>query len=147
MLSTVYVYFNSCCISVCSYPVFLQTVSGVTINSNLNGSLACPGQLIRLVCNVNSPLLAWSSPQYIGPPGVRIEFTSDDDEGSVTPGLMETNAVLLGVNGTNVTSSELNVIAPFHTASITCEDAVPNNDTFLIQVPGMFCSISVLCHV
>ena len=101
--------------------------------------MECPGEQIRFVCNVTSPLLAWSSAEFIGqPPGIRIEFTSLITVGTVIQGMNGTNATLLGVSGTNVTSSELHVFAvPATTASVTCEDNDGNQNTSLFQVPGM----------
>ena len=88
----------------------MQAVSSLSLNSNLDGLVACPGQQVHFVCLANSPLLAWSSPQYIGPQGIRIEFSSIDSVGD-TKTKMAAEATLLGLNGMNVSSSKLHITA------------------------------------
>ena len=120
--------------------VFFQGVSPLSMSSSLDEKLACPGQKIYFLCNTNSRQLSWSSPELIGQPGVRIEFSGTlDDVGTVT---QRGNAVgtLLGVNGSNVTSSELVTTASqdIPTATVMC---ICNNDPRLsvnitFEVPG-----------
>ena len=97
--------------------------------------MACPGQEVHFVCTTNSPLVAWSSTEYIGPRGIRIEFSAVLDSVGATVTMMGAEATLLGVNGDNVTSSKL-VITVSQAASVTCDDGIqPVTSTF--EVPGM----------
>ena len=120
------------------YPGFFPAVLSQSLNSSLDGLLACPGQEIYFVCHVNSPLLLWSSLEYIGPPGVRIEFSAILDGVGDIMRAMNAEATLLSVNGLNVTSSELIITASqaFPTASVTCDDGTRSMIT-TFEVPGM----------
>ena len=100
--------------------------------------MACPGQRIRFECTVDSPILAWSSPQYIRQASTRnrIEFTTIDDIGTVTPSSMGTSAMLIDKNDVNVTESWLYITASqdFPMASVACEDHLNNPETISFQV-------------
>ena len=97
--------------------------------------MACPGQEVHFVCTTNSPLVAWSSTEYIGPRGIRIEFSAALDSVGTTVTMMGAEATLLGVNGDNVTSSKL-VITVSQAASVTCDDGI-QSVTSTFEVPGM----------
>lgn len=102
-----------------------------------NSTVACSGQQIRYECLANSPELFWSSPEYIGPTGVMIEFSGSIDNVGAERRAGNAAATLLGLNGRNVTSSELVITASqdFPTASVTCDDGV-KSVTSVLKVPG-----------
>ena len=121
-------------------PALISAVSSqLSLNNSLDGSLACPGQQILFVCLVNSPQLVWSSQQYIGQLGVRIEFSASIDNVGDTREMMGANATLLGLNGANIISSELRITASpeFPTASVTCGNDVGQTKTSTFNVLGM----------
>ena len=107
------------------------------MSSSLDGKLACPGQKIRFVCNINSRQLFWSS-EYIGPHGDRIEFSGTLDRVGTPVRRGSAVGQILGVNGSNITSSELVIIAsqdiPTATVTCTCNNNQSRKITF--EVPG-----------
>ena len=100
--------------------------------------MACPGQQVRFECLANSPELIWSSPEYIGPTGVRIEFSGTLDTIGTTKRAGNAEATLIGLDGINVTSSELVILVSqdYPTASVTCDDGF-QSVTGQFKVPGM----------
>ena len=115
-----------------------NSVLSVSVNSNLNGSLVCPGQHLWFICTINAPILAWSSNEYIGPPGTRIEFSIIDSNGRTkTEGSAE--ARLLGSNEVNVTLPELQLVASqdFPAGAVTCNDGTESR-SIEFKVSGMF---------
>ena len=118
----------------------IPAVTPLLLSNNLNGStVACSGQQITYECLANSPELFWSSPEYIGPTGVRIEFSGSIDNVGAERRAGNAVATLLGLHGRNVTSSELVITASqdFPTASVTCDDGI-QPVTSILKVPGMF---------
>ena len=87
------------------------------------------------MCTTNSPLVSWSSTEYIGPRGIRIEFSAALDSVGTKVTMMGAEAMLLGVNGDNVTSSKL-IITVSQGASVTCDDGI-QSVTSTFEVPGM----------
>ena len=81
------------------------------------------------MCRADTPLMYWFSPEYIGePPSFRIELSGEIDHIGIPKRGMNAVAELLGVNGRNVTSSELVLTASsdFPNASVTCVDVLAN---------------------
>ena len=112
----------------------------------LNGStVACPGELVHFVCHGNSTQLHWSSLQYIGPSGVRIEFSGALDSIGTTRRAENAVATLVDINGDNVIRSELVITASldFPNASIECGDG-NQSVTSVLQVFGM---LSILIFI
>ena len=123
---------------ICSL-AFIPAIISLSLNDNLNGStVACPGQQVRFVCHANSPVLYWFSSEYIGPPGVRIEFSKAFDLIGTTVRVENAVATLLSANEGNVTSSELVITASqdFPTASVACGDGA-QDVTCNFLVPSM----------
>ena len=94
------------------------------------------------MCTANSPLVAWNSTDYIGPPGIRIELSAALDSVGTKVTMMDAEATLLGVNGDNVTSSKL-IITVSQAASVTCDDGI-QSVTSTFEVPGM---LHIVCIV
>ena len=102
--------------------------------------MACSGQQIRYECLANSPELFWSSPEYIGPTGVMIEFSGSIDNVGTTKRAGNAEATLLGLDGINVTSSELVILVSldYPTVSVACHsDDGFQSVTSQFKVPGM----------
>ena len=119
----------------------------MTLSSTLNGSFACPGEVV-FTCEIRgSQALAWSSDQYIGTGGSQIIFAAyTHNESTVRRSLtVPTTFAILTVNinqTQNMTlKSELHIFVLPNSppASVTCHhigDYLDNTTNF--QIIGNF---------
>lgn len=122
------------------HPVSCQTV---LLMNSLNGrSVAYPDQLITFTYVIKgSPIIAWSSTDYIGQ-DVQLEFTTTDQLQSIQNSTINTNtfAVLVSITdlrdgGIGTITSQLHIqVSPlFQTSSVSCHNVglnTVNTSTF-----------------
>ena len=114
-----------------------QTVS---LSSTLPGNnKVCPGAEIIFTCVVHGPHLSWSSDEYIGVDGRRMEFGIKDDIGKQHHRL-STIATLLNISKSDepMIESQLRIVAlipTYPSSAIVCHDVsagISQNITFNI---------------
>ena len=109
---------------------------------------ACPNQEVLFTCETSGSLvMAWSSLQYIGPNGVRLELIAADGVGHEVRSVVnsDTVATLTRINGHEVLASELRIIVQgnFRNASVFCIDAGVGMSHISFQVLGMYIHVAV----
>ena len=137
--------FQPCtCMSSFYHLVFLTHGDCQRINSTLlRGQYACPNQQVLFTCETNGSLImAWSSLQYIGPSGIRLELIADDGVGHMVRSVMtsDTVATLTRINGDKVVASQLRITVQqnFPIASVSCIDAGVGMSPINFQILGMY---------
>ena len=93
-----------------------------------NGQSPCPGEEITFTCVTRgSPVLAWTSDQYIEQGGTQLEFATFDNENEtrtipINPNTVATLTRKAMENGEQVLESELRIItvSRFPTFSVSC---------------------------
>ena len=116
---------------------------------NFSGLPACPGDVLSFTCVTrDSPILTWSSDQYIGVGGEQLEILSIDSPGTTFVSMVDpsTVAVLTNTtdhNGTSIIMSQLSIIVlpsivqEYH--SITCSNVGIGTETSItLQLAGKF---------
>lgn len=114
-----------------------------------------PGDVLKFVCEtLNSPILAWSSDEYVGEGGILLEFLSIDRNGTVKRSTSNpnTSAVLTRSferNGVNVIISNLTITVSSdidrHGHNITCINVgIGTRNTTTIRLSGKPCVVPFL---
>ena len=134
--------------------MYILTFSAVTTQKYISSQPdefhnLCPGEEVNIICEIRgSPILAWSSNEYIGGGGIRFEFLIIDSVGATITSHVNPNTVTVATlinrtieNGVVILVSQLHIIAlsGVLTSSVTCIN--PSNgtmDTIMIHVLGMF---------
>ena len=119
-----------------------QVLTNVTMTTSLNGMRytyaasinVCPGDEINIICEIEgSPILGWSSDQYIGTGGVQLEFTTSDSAGFQRRSAVNPNTVATLTSADSIrrilTSTLHTIIVPSDVlnSSIACDHR--NNGT------------------
>ena len=105
-----------------------------------------PGEEIIFSCEVESPILAWSSEEYIGRGGAQLVFVFLNDVGSMRQSVFDpsTYAELVNVievgNDTYRLLSELHIVTTLQqSASVSCTDVGTGNSAlYHFVVNGMY---------
>ena len=89
----------------------------------------CPGEKVIFTCVVQGPVLAWSSEEYIGSGGTRLEFGTVDKlmTNKTAANRSSTIATLLSINesgGVTKMESQLEILvsAAYPISSVVCHD-------------------------
>ena len=93
-----------------------------------DGQSPCPGEIITLTCVTRgSPILAWTSDQYIEQGGTQLEFATFNNEGETRSSPINTDTVATLTrkameNGQQVLESQLRItmLPSFPTFSVSC---------------------------
>ena len=122
IINTVCVYF---------YNVTVPQVSSQTLTSTLHSTeyglkFAYDGEIIRFTCVAEGNSMAWSSDEYIGSDGNRLEFVAIEQKGTEYRA-GQTVATLVdvsSVNGLTILESllQISVRSAFQTSSIRCHN-------------------------
>ena len=104
----------------------------------------CPGEEITFICEVQSPIIAWASEEFIGQGGAQLVFSSFDSPGVVLQSRVHpsTFAKLVEVVSNDINHrlvSELHIVTSLpQSASVSCID-VSNGyrSTYHFIVDGM----------
>ena len=108
----------------------------------------CPGEEVTFTCETRgSPVITWSSDEYIGIRGTQLQFTIIDSVGTtrtsdhVNPNTVATLINVTNENGDDVLVSQLRIVAlsGFLTSSVACIDGSSGAiNTVMFHVSGMF---------
>ena len=99
----------------------------ISVNTTLpSDRQVCPGEEVSFICVVQGEILSWSSEEYMGRDGERLEFATVDKPNE-TSNYSSTVATLLNKierNGVTEIVSQLKLIASaeYPTSSVFCND-------------------------
>ena len=115
----------------------------INLTSSLANEYAYPEQTVYFWCVVtNSPILAWSSPNYIGDNGIQLEILAIDQPGTIMTSNVDPNTVATLSNvttgGETIIRSSLRILvsSQFQASSIACHNVgqgTENITTFQIH--------------
>ena len=106
--------------------VLCQTLTNTLHSTEYGLKFAYDGEIVIFTCVVEGNTIAWSSDEYIGTDGNRLEFISNDQKGTEY-NVGQTVATLLNIssmNGLTMLESQLqiSVRSAFQISSIRCHD-------------------------
>ena len=110
--------------------LIIATSYAQRLTSSLSTEYAYPEQAVMFRCvTINSPILAWSSPEYIGENGVQLELLSVNTPGITMTSQIDSNTVAILSNvttedGQTVIESNLRVVvsARFQISLVSCHN-------------------------
>ena len=126
------------------------------LNSTLRpGLYACPGDILDFVCKTrDSPILTWSSDEYIGVDGESIEFLNIEPSGTVKLGSNQRSVAMLNnastESGISIMLSTLKIVVlpslNQRSHSITCTNVgIGTKNITAFQLAGMFTNCEYVC--
>ena len=128
--------------------MFPSVIVAQSVSSTLiNGTIACPGEIVFTCETRGSPIIAWSSEEYVAPGNVQLAFAGQVNEVGDTrnsTSIQGTVATLtnnmLDENGTRILVSILRIVATTDSpmASVNCIHIGDNSiNTTSFKVIGM----------